>query len=144
VSEDRQRRGGIGRELGPDSLEADPIARRQKPRARISLRAIVGAMADFVMAGLTERHGLRLQKGHAVLGEVAAGGEEEILVLRRRIEQRLVQLQPKGDCLAHQLRVVIPGEHIAARGERAGDHANGLVLHQRTPRQRCRQAGHQG
>jgi hypothetical protein len=93
---------------------------------------------------LPEYHGFGLEVGDAVLREVAAGGDEQVLVFWRRIEQRLVQLQAERYRITDELQVVVSREHIAARGERARDHADRFPLHQRATGHGCDEAGENG
>ena len=92
-----------------------------------------------VMLRLAKHGGFGFEERHAVLGEIAARGDQQVFVFRRRVEQRFVQLQPERDRIADQLEVVVSREHIAARRQGAGYHADGLALHERAA---ARQAQH--
>jgi hypothetical protein len=95
-----------------------------------------------VVIGLAERERFGLDERHSVLREVAAGGEEEVLVLRRRVQQGFVEFQPEGNRLADELRVVVASEYVPARRQRAGDHADRLVFDQPAADRRRQQARH--
>ena len=131
-----ERRTGIGEQLRADPRKThlhrpQAIALRaqvQLERAPVQVRDLV------VMLRFAEDHGFRFDVGDAVLREIAAGRDEQVLVPRRRVEQRLVEFQPERDRIADELQIVVSREHVAARRERAGDHADSLALHERTAR----------
>ena len=87
---------------GPEVEFERPLAHRGRPLA----------------IGGVERIGGALNVGVGVLGEAAAAGKQQPLVLRNRLKQRLHHLETKRNGSAHQLGIVVGGEDVGARGER--------------------------
>ena len=84
------------------------------PRADVHVERALVELDDLVVMRLAEHDRVGLDERVRVLREPAARRDQQIFVLRDRLEQRLVELQRERRGVADELDVVVPRERVAA------------------------------
>src|SRR5262245_27932839 len=127
--ETAKRRIGPGREARSQAAMLHlETAHPEVARTQEQLERAVLELGRALVIGGLDLLGVELEESIGVLRVALTGREQQAAVLGHRLEQRLHGLETERHSVAHQLGIVVTGEHVAAFRDAVGDAVHGHPL----------------